>query len=638
MEENKGGSTVSFEHFWRLRGIVMDINEKKSGFTLIELVIAVGIVAIAGLAVVKGLQMVSALSVRSNQEIRSQRLFREFKTQIDSLPFELVFPIDSSQPYWGLGSHHATYLGNGAMNDLLAHCRREGFSKFTIEVTYMRRDTSNVSGKGTGALIPFTDVNHDNIDDYDPNIRFADIWSVPRGTWTFVDVNNNNVDDVNGISLASINHTDGDFFDSCLYKGGMSTDVPNTNLRQVKISLFANSNPAKPFAVQEYLISKEKLSGNAGYSDERDLKIEVTIPAQPRVLYQRLTGSQDSAQSLVLTTGYPDPAYRADSSNFLVVEGFTAPNATVYISTSTPPSGAGSTIRDTLTADSAGHFSGGVAHTTSGLIEGVNVIYYEAVKTVTFLSTPIQMRSPVGLFRAIWDIKRPSISSEGPTSSHVHTLSPVVGAVFLDNSVTIGATTSGICPSVITLKVDPQGSPPEVAYSPPHVFFNMATGEIRWWDPTTHLPLQLENGRRYDIKLEGGDRAHYGRTSDWDFRIDIDESDASPPVLDNLSPLDGSVNVLNPVPIHCKVWDGDSGVDYSSVELFVNGVPVINSSLTPLMGDFIDARNGTLTVPPQACPSGSTIVIRVRARHWGVAADPAQNWLDDNSWNFTCAP
>lgn len=608
----------------------MGISSRNSGFTLVELILATVILLIVGAAVVKGLQMISVLSVRSRQEMRSQRIFRDFKTQLDALPFELVFPVDSKLPNWGLGPNHPNYGGNATMQALKKICEDEGFPRFKIEVTFMRRDTSNVGGNGTSALISFTDMNNDGIDDYDPNIRYQDMWSVPSGTWTFTDVvAPADVDDVNGTSLSAINRADGDFFDSCVYNGTTFTDMPNTNLRKVKISLFSAANSNVEFSSQEYLISKEKLSGNTGTSAESDLKIDITSPAQPRDLWD----SGVTGHNLSLNTPYPSPAYRADNSHALRVQGVTAPNAKVYVSTITPPSSAPAGLRDDLDADFSGNFNITAQNTTNGLVEGLNSIYYESSKTVNIIGISVQMRSPIGRFRTVLDLQRPDITTWTPTGNNVRTLSPYVGATLKDVGVAT-TTVSGICGDVLTIMVTPQGQL-QTIYTPPHVFYDPQTNQARWWNPSNHLPVTLSNLTRYDVDMEGGDFAHYGRRKSWHFIVNIQANDTTPPAISSRNPPNLALNVTGPVTVRCTIGDPDSGVDFSTVRLDMDGAPVINSSITPLLGDYIDVQSGVLTVPPMGCPSGHTYTVRIRAQHWGTTGIATQDWVDD-TWTFTC--
>lgn len=608
------------------------------GVTLVEVLVGTVIILIAGLAVIKGFQSISLISVRSGQEMRVQRILREFKSTLDSLPFEIVFPVDSALPNWGLGAQ-PSYGGSVAMGTLLSSCRSAGFPRFTIEVTFLRRDTSNVLGNGTSALIPFTDLNSDGIDDYDPNIRFRDQWSVPGGLLRFVDANNDNIDDVNGTPLASVLTSDGDFFDSCLHNGRMFTDMPNTNLRQVKISLFSFKDPSKPFAVQEYLISKEKLSGNSGFSAERDLAIAITSPAEPRFFFAKTndanTFKQITAQNEVLSIPYPALAYQADNQVALTIQGRTNPNARVFVSTQTPPSQAPAGFRDEVLADFSGNFTITASNTTNNLEEGLNRIYYEATKDVVVFQQLIQMQSPIGRFDAIMDLRRPRILSEQPTSNNVKTLSPVVGALFTDLRPASTTTVSGICPDVITIAVDPQGPSPKVMYSGQDVNYNPTTKLAKWWNPANHLPVTLVNGQKYDIDLEGGDWAHYGRKNSWNFKIDIDVLDLTPPVLTWISP-NPVVNVPSPVVVQFKIEDNDSGIDFSSVEVTVDNVPVLNSVVTPFLGDFIDADQGIVTLPPRVCPSGAVLDVKVKARHWGLTGNVAQDWLPAVSTLIQC--
>ena len=618
------------------------IQSTNSGFTLVEIVIAAAILAVVGLALTKILASLSTLSLRSRQEMRGLRLVKQIKVELEAIPFEFIFPFDSSLPNWGLGATRTMFEGNDVLKRILNEAQQQGFSRFKTEITYMRRDASNILGNGTNALIPFTDANGDKIDDYDTNIRYQDLYNFsPKCSKKFTDLNDDSVDDVTLAAHGSLLSSDGDYSSVLYWESSYGTfplgEVPQTNLKLVKISLFSHRDKIKPFVVQEFLISAEKFSGIANtLSQERSLDINITIPALPRVLFEHIHGHQNTAQTMVLSQPYPAPAYRADSASALNVQGRTSPNTYVYVSTWNPPTSAVAAHRDWGLSDFMGNVTFNAPNTTDDLKEGENYLYFEAVKFVAMTGYVYQMRSAIGRLNVVWDIKRPKFDNEHPTSNNVKSLSPDVGVTFEDETVDPAAKASGICEKVISITVDPDSGSP-VTYNAPDVYFDPASGKIKWRNPVNHLPVTLANNTEYDIFVEGGDFAHYGRDTHWDFKTNILTNDPTPPVVDNLFPPHLAVNVPSPVSIQCRVQDPQSGVDYSTLEVWINGLPVIDAVTTPKLGDIIDAETGVVSFPSRACPSGSTLNIRVKARHWGTTGIPAQDTVDFNgAWSLTC--
>lgn len=611
------------------------------GISLVEVAIAAAVLSIIVLVSAKMLTSFYSASLRARQEIRGNRLVKDIKGKLDAMPFEFVFPMDSSLPQWGLPASHANFITSTTMNSILQDARNMGFSRVVTEVVFMRRDTSNILGQGTSALIPFTDNNGDLIDDYDPNIRFTDrLRPHPTGLRVFRDLNGDGFDDSIGDSCCI---SDGDFFDVFEFYGvngeeRMVTEMPETNLRQVTVSLYTNDRPGTPLVRQDFLISKEKISGNSGSSGESDLKIDVTVPAQPRVFYRYLTGPQQNAQNRAasLIRPYTTQAYRADSSVPFQLGGVTSPQSFVLVSTvTTLNETTPSSLRDVGNSDVAGNFLFNSPKATSGLVEGLNVIKHFSLKQVVVLGQNILTRSPLGQIRVILDTRPPKFPplERQPNNNNVKTLSPVVRAVLIDDTSST-TTVSGIDPSVITMKIKPQGNP-WMTIDSLDMTYDPATGRVRWWNRANRLPPTLVDNKRYDVEIEGGDLAHYAVDTDWDFRINIDPTDFSPPVVSGRFPANLTTAASNPTPIRCTILDPHSGVDYSSVVLTVQGIDMISSVVTPLMGDFIDAETGVVTLPSYSCVSGATVNVQVTATHWGVVGVAANDTVI-NAWSFQC--
>jgi len=169
------------------------------------------------------------------------------------------------------------------------------FDRFVIYTDFMIRDLSDLDGDGeTTDLRPFTDANHDDIDDYDPDIRYFD------------------------------QNYDGDWND--FYGSPEVSEEPDTHIKEATLELYKDG---KVVYEETRLLSLEKLTGEPGKASGGDLKLLIEEPAQNSTLYALDTAQQTASFNLAVSKAYPSnaPSYRADSSNLLYMSGETDPLA-----------------------------------------------------------------------------------------------------------------------------------------------------------------------------------------------------------------------------------------------------------------------------------------------------------------------
>ncbi|MHB9156067.1 MAG: hypothetical protein ACYC5N_10345, partial [Endomicrobiales bacterium] len=451
--------------------------------------------------------------------------------------------------------------------------RASGFSHFTVDVTFMRRDISDANANGlTADLIAFTDTNGDRIDDYDASIRHFD---------------------QNG---------DGDYKDTYSSGGRIIAEEPDTHLKEVTVKLWKGG---RVVAQQSELVSVEQLSGIESMASGAILRLFIAEPANDTYLYNLDTSARAASFGLTLSRPFPadNVPVRADMGSPLFLSGETDPLAIVHLYMNST-----ATELDSANADMTGLFGFYTTPTTIALVEGKNSIWARATKDTNL--------SPFTVRDVVLDLNPPAITALQPVGT-VYDRAPRVSAVLSDAGISTD-TVSGICPQVITLK---QGTE-IVAHE-----YHQDTGEVVWIDSATLLPVTLSTGS-YSMTLEGADNAHYKTRQSWDFTVAIEDPDHSAPAISNKSPI-GSCNTELP-DIQVRVFDNQSGVDPARIELRFDGVVVVNASN---IGAHYNASTGYITYTP-AVPlaNGSFHTAEVSASHW--ATSPANKITSTDQWNF----
>lgn len=558
-----------------------------AGLSLIELSLSLAVMGFLVMGTVLAFQWGLRASLSARRQMAGSNLLQSIHTRLLNMDFYNVFAVNSNNPNFGLW---AGYPEKTALNTLLQSAQNVGFTGFTIDVTFMRRDLSDANGNGlTTDLVPFADANGDGVDDFDPNIRFFD---------------------QNG---------DGDFYDR--YGPANLPEQPDTHIKKLDIVLYKGN--AAVASRKGDLLSLEQFSGTESASSEAAFSLRVDTPDNAAILYRALTPAQIGALNLPLAKSFPaaPAALRADAGQALVFSGHTEPSATVKLYLTNASTG---TALDSTVADLNGDFGFSAASLTGQLVEGRNRIYALTAKGSGF--------SPYVIKELVLDGTPPAFSAAVPVGT-VKTRSPYVGILFKD-ATTATTTVSGIAPDVLSFAAG--GT--TVAYR-----FDAAAGKLAWQDATTYLPPTLADGENVTVRVEGADNAHYKSSHTWTFHVDIDDTDDTPPVVSARQPTGAGASSLPT--IACRLADPDSGIVPQSLALTVDGTVVLSSATALPLGLGYDAETGTISYTP-AVPyaAGSFHTVRVHAEHWAeTPADAAHRILDPATdpsaeWTFTCAP
>jgi hypothetical protein len=162
-------------------------------------------------------------------------------------------------------------------------------------------------------------------------------------------------------------------------------------------------------------------------------------------------------------------------------------------------------------------------------------------------------------------------------------------------------------------------------------YFTRTSDRISWTGNTfdytvTYTPTTaFAHGQLVNYTVYVWDAASPPNKASAAFSVHVtSNAEAVPPIITVISPADGDVNVASDAPIRFSVTDADSGVDWSSVVLTVNGSDYTGSFLvrTP-------PTSSTCTYTPTP-HRASPVACRV------VAHDNAGN-AATNSWGFNLA-
>ena len=541
------------------------------GGMLLETVIAIFIMTVVGLALIGMIQKISVVSLKAREQHTCARMAQTGFSRLKNMDFYYLFTVDSaSASYGGL---HVNYPYYSVLNGLKTTLSASAFDRYTIGVTFMRRDTTDSNSDGSSSdLAPFTDANGDLIDDVDSAIRYFD------------------------------QNTDGDYYETYVANGRTVAEQPDTHIKQVALTIYRRGRVA---CSQTELVSLEQFMPGSNPSSESSLSLMISTPPNNAFLYRQTTTAQSNSRSLPLAKPYPSSVVhlRADTASWLTVTGEATPLATVNLYVGS------SGILDTLTTGADGTFAGWASNSTLAFVEGNNRLTGQAIKS--------SFSSPLAAHTVLLDYAPPTTSAMTPTGA-TDTGAPFVAATLSDLGVTT-TTTSGICPDVITMKVN--GSTVAFAY-------NSATGLIVWVDSATDTVPIVSTGS-YTAYIEAGDYAGYKTTQAWTFTVSYPDTDNSSPSTANKTPSGASAPVL-PV-ISVRVFDNQSGIIPTSIRLLVDGGVVVDSSN---IGAAYDPATGTVSYTPSAAfAPGSSHLVEIRASHF--ATDPADKIESVDTWNFT---
>ena len=484
--------------------------------------------------------------------------------------------LDSDYTHYGL---YSTYPYLASLNAINSDCEDAGFTRFTVDVVFMRRDISDIDGDGKiSDLVEFTDEDGDLIDDFDEDVLYQDV-----------------ANDLGTGDPASPD-PDGDYWDTYTItldgKNFTASEEPNTHLKKIRVRVYRDS---VVFAELSGLISPERFSGEANPASGASLTISVTSPANNSFIYDPANPAFN-ASSLSTATTYP--------LSPLTVAGKSAPSATVTVYY-----GDKTTVADTNSTEIDGTFSFSAGGVSGSLIEGANTLY---AKTTKGGST----KSPYTIRNVIYDIKAPNITnSSPPASTTVTSPTPFISAMFSDTPVTSDREVAGV--DTETIKFALNGV--DIAF-----MFMEATGEAYVINDTTGLLPFLENGT-YTVSLSVDDQAHYQAKKEWDFIVSYDLNDSTIPIITNNTPS-VSTGLTNPT-ISTQIFDAESGINLNTVRMSVDGESVADS--TNIL-NYFRPSNGTISYTPITnLEDGSIHTVTVSAANWAVP--PLYASL---TWNF----
>lgn len=523
-----------------------------------------------GLALIGMIQKLTIVSLRAREQHTCGRMAQTGFSRLKNMDFYNLFAFDSSAANFGVSASHP-YMT--VLTGLRTTLSSQKFDRFTVAVTFMRRDASDADGDGsTTNLVAFQDSNNDLIDDYDSAIKYYD------------------------------QNADGDYWDTYVSNGRTVAEQPDTHAKQVTLTIYRFG---RAVCAQTELVTLEQFTPGSNPSSESSLTLNVSTPANNAYLYRSVTTGQAAARALSISKSYPSSVIqaRADTVSFLNVAGEATPLSTVNLYVGS------SGILDTISTAADGLFSGSAINVTTNLVEGSNRLTAQAVKS--------SYSSPLSAQSAILDYVAPTASGMTPSGA-TNTGAPYVAVTLSDMGVTT-TTTSGICPDVITLKINGSSRP----YS-----FDASTGLVVWIDSATDTVPVVSTGA-YTAYVEAGDYAGYKTTQTWSFTVSYSDTDHSAPSVSNKSPLGASAPALPTVSV--RVFDNQTGIIPSSIRLTIDGVVVVDSTN---IGAHYDPAAGDVTYTPSSSyGSGTSHTVEIRASHF--ATNPASKIESVDTWNFS---
>jgi hypothetical protein len=549
----------------------------RSGTTLLETVLAIVVMSVAGLAIVALLQKATIASLSARRQMTCSQMTDAGMARLKNIDFYDIFAVDSSLTNWATPPLHTAganvYPYLSTLNGLKATMSAARFNRFKVDVTFMRRDSTDALGTGNvNNLIAFKN-NGSGADTYDPDVKYFDA------------------------------DGDGDDYETYVSSGRTVAEQPDTHLKLVTLTVYRQGQAA---CSKSELISLEQFTGATNPDSESVLSLEISTPTNSSFAYRMTTAAQIASHNLAVTNSYsPDiRQYRADGAVPLLLAGITEPLATenFYVNASGVLAGAA--------ADVFGAFSASPAAVTTALVEGQNTVRAVAVKST--YSSPIADRA------VLLDVDPPTITGMTPIGA-VNTCAPYVSALLADPVVSSGAAASGIYAGLTAMKVN--GSTVSFSYNP-------SAGSIVWIATATQTAPVLSSGT-YVVAVEAGDYAGYKTSATWTFSASVPATDASAPSISNKSPIGMAPSDLPTISV--RLFDNQSGIDPTSIVLTLDGAVVVNAAN---VGPYYDPSTGTLTfVPSSPFNPGTPHAMSVTVNH--CAGTPGGAITSTDAWGFT---
>lgn len=597
--------------------------------TLVEILIAFTIVTLTLLGLSLALTKTTKAVFSSKQEAVASRLAQLIHAKLLQMDFDQIFPVDSNNKnptrtpsplyydpqtnpveynFWApwtsvvMTTRTLTILGQ-----IEQEVRSAGFTRFSITVRYMRRDSSDVD-------------NQQNVSD----ITFFARYYGSSLNQVFTVTPSINAPDNNDPNIAFRDRNgDSDFWDVV---GGLP-ETPHTDMKLLTITIY---NANRVIAIKHGdLITRQQFSGRAGTTTESPLKLIWKIPYQnlwavnSTVFYQRDTYAKQNAldvpfyyQSQLDTARAPKTSgntatqadhHASDVIRNFHVEGESEPGATIEIEYSGLGVAWGAAVKDTCVVASNGQFSCD-APNTSNYIQ-INPCFFGACYGAGAYSFSVRMRaqsqqglySPYVMRSYIVDYFPPVIDNFRPstTTAIVHTRQPVIACRFGDPGQD-GVSGANTWLYNLWYSTD-SGS----TWSPPFRWDNnmwrypypdglywsgtyVLSNDYAWTSVPANrrgLPFVFNNGQLVTVRAEMCDVATYKATTSWTFQISVDESDVTGPTIDvsTSSGLNLSKSVLPPAARNSHLppmagWrrlavldDPESGIDWGSLSYTWHG-------------------------------------------------------------------
>jgi|GEM_PF-2435504 len=605
---------------------------KLPGVSLVELLVVSAITVMVMLTIARLFQRSMRDAVSARELESAEKILGDMVSELRRTNFLFVMPADSRQQA-GKYSHNSGFTdyfipwARSPMQPTLIRfqntIRSAGFTSFSIEVAVLIRRTASQDSVFDPNLFFLNDGS--GRDQRDPNVRFVDQDSPasPVDYWSVVwdPVTNQWV-----------------------------SDFPITNARNVKLSLFKETT--QPIATREFLLVRGEMSSDSLDNPQERLPLILDWPPVAGTdwqlfgmkYHQRKTPAEITSLDLNIVRNPPgrfglppcrEKRFDDQPGGGFIVHGITAPGATVTLthlgrfyppgvsSAYTPQTDANETItpsnapyHKTLTADGSGQFLwetdppwgtmvltewGGQTHDPDGggpapaepylKWNYSSGVFARAIKG-TLKSQRADVRTNYmfhyapGSVLTVW--QGPVVVSDfQPQGATVKTLAPDIffTSSRLADSSTVNISVNGTNRKIWYEYHEVEQWNTDVNNSSLHAVVN-TEGQY------ANLPMILTNNTSYTVVGDFADLACYKAKRQWTFTVSLD-ADGTPPDISDTTLFPEKGGQTRPQGfMRCSIVDPESGVNYKTIKLTVDGVVVIpaggvtRDTYNPLTGEL----------------------------------------------------